>query len=343
MISLLSCGYAENQEEGFMIISDFQIRQPDANVWMCAYKNEIFIFIPRGSNRRNKYTDCIISLSKGEIVYKFDYRIKILGYSNGIIYFVAPEENIEGTIIGMFDMSIKNINWLECDYKIEHTRTSVYMSSESICIPIEENSDGYNYAVVSGKSIISYKQEVPVTYYKDVYYYLSRPYPMKGIYNGVLTEDVITKGIDGNEKRIELDGASIPLSIFQISESVVLYCINGRTPLSIIESDQKITPVFTFDCLMSESSIALHENKIFLSVRRYREFGPLSLGYLIDSNDDLEGLYTINMSDFSVRKISDSFYTGLYNLDGTCLYGCDTDGNVYKIAFDGASQLIFSP
>ena len=122
-----------------------------------------------------------------------------------------------------------------------------------------------------------------------------------------------------------------------------MYCINGRTPLSIIESDQKITPVFTFDCLMSESSIALHENKIFLSVRRYREFGPLSLGYLIDSNDDLEGLYTINMSDFSVRKISDSFYTGLYNLDGTCLYGCDTDGNVYKIAFDGASQLIFSP
>ena len=51
--------------------------------------------------------------------------------------------------------------------------------------------------------------------------------------------------------------------------------------------------------------------------------------------DTAEGTYRIDLTDFSVVKVSDQIYNGLYYFGGDCLYTCDEYCNIYVLDMQG--------
>ena len=72
-----------------------------------------------------------------------------------------------------------------------------------------------------------------------------------------------------------------------------------------------------------------------MSLLRYEKLGPLALGGVRYEDDQVEGTYRVNLDDFSVRKISNEIYNGLYYFGGDCLYACDQNCNIYRLGLDG--------
>lgn len=104
--------------------------------------------------------------------------------------------------------------------------------------------------------------------------------------------------------------------------------------LYLISKDSNdIVELFTIECMVSVSTIALQGNNVYLSVKRYEEHGDF--GMLRYENDTLEGTYRISLIDYSVEKLSDEIYNGLYIFDDTGIYACDENCNIYKLDFDG--------
>ena len=100
-----------------------------------------------------------------------------------------------------------------------------------------------------------------------------------------------------------------------------------------VNDNQSISLLFELPCLSSSSAVAVVNEDIYLSVKRYEKFG--SLGMLRFENDTAEGTYKISQADFLPVKISDSIYNGLYFFGGESLYACDEFCNIYRLDLQG--------
>lgn len=103
-----------------------------------------------------------------------------------------------------------------------------------------------------------------------------------------------------------------------------------------IQEDGQILDVFPeFMCFSSESSINFYEHYIFVSFMRWEGWDESGLGIKHFEDDQLAGTYRIDIRDFSIEKISDKIYSGMYIFDDSGIYTCDRDGNISKISFSG--------
>ena len=103
-----------------------------------------------------------------------------------------------------------------------------------------------------------------------------------------------------------------------------------------IQEDGQILDVFPeFMCFSSESSINFYEHYIFVSFMRWEGWDESGLGIKRFEDDQLAGTYRIDIRDFSIEKISDKIYSGMYIFDDSGIYTCDRDGNISKISFSG--------
>lgn len=109
-----------------------------------------------------------------------------------------------------------------------------------------------------------------------------------------------------------------------------------------IQEDGRIVDVFPeFTCFCSESSINFYEHYIFVSFLRWEDWDESGLGIKRFENDQLAGTYRIDIRDFSIKKISDKIYSGMYIFDDSGIYTCSREGDISKISFSGEElQLI---
>lgn len=324
--------------------NNLQVRQINAAVWMCSFVDDIYMYMNTGFGLNKKNIGRLVSLGKKEVVYTFPSSAKPLGYLDGRLYYTCIISGLDRSDLVVLDLRSMHLNTIKSEYSIEYEPgcATVYSFPDSICIPLDKNSKGFHYAVVSGDTILRYTDEAMMATDGTIEVFLSSPDSMLGNINGIILEEVIIKKSDGATKTLSREGKSIPVAVFEIGGCVVLYCDRGNNLLSIITSDMHVEPFFSVECLESKSSLAIHDHTIFLSLRRYLEWGPGYLSYATPVDDEVEGLYAIDVPDMTIRKISDSFYTGLYNLDDQCLYGCDIKGNVYQIGFDGSAVLVYA-
>jgi hypothetical protein len=97
--------------------------------------------------------------------------------------------------------------------------------------------------------------------------------------------------------------------------------------------------LFAVDCIYALSAVNVHNGYAYLSFVRYTDWGPLNIGGKRDENDELNGTYRICLTDYSVEKLSDDIYNGLFIFDDTGIYACNEDGCIYKLDFDGQRVL----
>lgn len=110
---------------------------------------------------------------------------------------------------------------------------------------------------------------------------------------------------------------------------------NGDFLFFVEAGSGNVVELFTVDCLYAQSAVNVHNGYAYLSFVRYTEMGPLNLGGKRDENDELNGTYRISLLDYSVEKISDEIYNGLFIFDDTGIYACNEDNNIYKLDFEG--------
>ena len=102
-------------------------------------------------------------------------------------------------------------------------------------------------------------------------------------------------------------------------------------------------PVAVVFCLIEKecevkSAVTVVGSDVYFSLDRWEEeYGFYQLRHF--KNDTIPGTYRISLKDFSMKKISDEIYDGLYNFDDTCLYVCYKQ-NIYQIDFDGNVQKV---
>lgn len=108
-----------------------------------------------------------------------------------------------------------------------------------------------------------------------------------------------------------------------------------------IRDDGLILDVFPkFTCFSSESCINFYEHYIFVSFMRWEDWDELGLGIKRFEDDQLAGTYRIDIRDFSIEKISDKSYSGMYIFDDSGIYTCDLNGDISKISFNGEELLL---
>lgn len=104
--------------------------------------------------------------------------------------------------------------------------------------------------------------------------------------------------------------------------------------LYLIEKESgEVIELFTVECMTSISAVNVHGDYAYLSFKRYEKHGEI--GMLSYENDTLEGTYRISLTDYSVEKISDDIYNGLFIFDDTGIYATNKDDEIYKLDFDG--------
>ena len=143
---------------------------------------------------------------------------------------------------------------------------------------------------------------------------------------------------EGNE--INLIGENkIPPDV----RSYVIPCDNGillhnaahNLPLYYIEGETgKIVELFPeIEAMEMQTAVNIHNNYVYFSLLRYEKWADLGMARF--ENDTLEGTYRISLTDYSVEKISDHIYNGLFIFDDSGIYACNQAGDIYKLDFDG--------
>ena len=114
---------------------------------------------------------------------------------------------------------------------------------------------------------------------------------------------------------------------------LLIHNARNNDALYFIDESGTIRCLFETDGCEVRSAITVVGSDVYFSLDRWEEeYGFYQLRHF--KNDTIPGTYRISLKDFSMKKISDEIYDGLYNFDDTCLYVC-YERNIYQIDLDG--------
>lgn len=125
-------------------------------------------------------------------------------------------------------------------------------------------------------------------------------------------------------------------SVFLIpcDNGLLVYNYNSCDMLYYIPDDTgEIIELFAFEGIHSIGSVNVHGDWVYVSFNRYGSYKDV-IGYIPIKNDTFEGTYRISLIDYSIEKLSDEVYHGMYIFDDTGIYACK-ESNIYKLDFDG--------
>ena len=110
----------------------------------------------------------------------------------------------------------------------------------------------------------------------------------------------------------------------------------GRNTLCYHIGENGIEPLFNVPCSFSISTCTVIDNYVYLSLLRYEKIDDETYkGNLRYENDEIEGIYRINLLDHAIEKISDSIYNGLFYFGGQQLFCCDSQCNISIMDLQG--------
>lgn len=145
-------------------------------------------------------------------------------------------------------------------------------------------------------------------------------------------EELVCVDPQGNSTTVPLAASEKSLVPYQ-DGLLVLNTTDGNT-LHYITPTGDVIELFRADDMHAESAVNFHGDYVFLSLQRYESWNGRA-GTPAE-NDPVNGTYRIDMRDYSVEKISDTAYDGLYIFNGTGIYATDRFANVYQLDFNGA-------
>ena len=120
------------------------------------------------------------------------------------------------------------------------------------------------------------------------------------------------------------------IDLFPAQGGVLAYARNCTTPLYWIDPSGTVKELFSYVGMSTKTAMNLVGNDVYLSFLRYKGYGKKWDAPVRFPNDEKEGTYVIHLDDFSVEKLSDQVYNGLYVFNDGYLYACTERGSVYQ-------------
>ena len=155
-----------------------------------------------------------------------------------------------------------------------------------------------------------------------------------GDYNYYLSDGFLVQ-IDrygNNTELISLGEVNQPLLL--TDHNLLLIMQVGTTGILKIDTNGIITELFNpYGGDKVYSSIQVYDNYLYLSVRRYKKSGLLETVRF--KNDEIEGLWRVNISTGVKNKISKKMYEQLYIFDDSGIIACSFSKDIVKLDFDG--------
>ena len=125
-------------------------------------------------------------------------------------------------------------------------------------------------------------------------------------------------------------------SLIPLDNGLLVHNRGWRHLLYYISESGEVRDLFDADCYRSNSAMTVYRDTVFFSVKRYQNGGDFGASGSQSIPDDARsGTYRINLADYTMEKISDMVYTGMFIFDDTGIYACDSKNNIWKLDFDG--------
>lgn len=165
-----------------------------------------------------------------------------------------------------------------------------------------------------------------------VYCYGDRTYTL--LYEGDTLNGIWCESIDEAGYVFRREAGQGIINVFPSENGLVIHCEQyGKLLYYVDGATMDVTELFVVTCDRSESAVNIWGDYAYLSFKRYEKYDHIFPKRY--ENDKMEGTYRISLIDYSVEKLSDEIYNGLYIFDDTGIYACDENCNIYKLDFDG--------
>ncbi len=325
-------------------------RQYGTTVWLGAYNGKVLM-----------YRDSFIALKKNS---KYDGKLLMLDGNKIKVLHALCSRNDGATIIGQAGQYVYYWTWSTsfwdhsynielCCYDVQHdTVTKLYNGQESklrsmnyfaedgsvyIVLSEDDTHKPSEFLHVKGNTVLETVSSVPSYQVGSQIFWPD--YPPQGhvlITNTRIPETIYHLDDTGEREKLSLDYGD-GRSVISTAQGLVIHNENsGGCLLYHIDEHGALHELFNADCMSSRSAVAVHESTVFLSVLRYEKLDD-TWKYFPESfkNDMISGTYRINLEDYSVQKISNAAYRGLFLFDHHSFFGCDEDGNIEQVDFDG--------
>lgn len=303
-------------------------RQTNASVDLFVQQNELF-FILRGGYTADDYNPKNIGrlgvLRDGQGQYFRDMP-QNLGETliwDGYAYYGWGTYDISrGSVLHRFDLHDGKID------KLKDIHSNAFATSKELSVGLDgvfyyvaDSNAAKGYPIINGEG--GELTNIPCTYELGDHVYYGN-----WVVGGSLSE--IEES--GKVRDISLGGGYEWFLPYK-DGLLAMNLTNGNT-LHYIDGNGTITKLFSDDCDYGVMAANSWDNYVFVSIQRYRMNEKRYDKYYYE-DDTQSGTYRIDMRDFSIKKISDNAYNGLYIFSEGEIFGCNTDSCVDKLDFDG--------
>lgn len=322
---------------GSEYISPANNRQYHASVWLGKYKNELFFAVPWGKkNDSNEGWLCRFRNGKAsrdvQLRQESTDHIDILGMQDRFLYYYSDYYGSSLRTdphpkILCCDVETGEISLLYSP-EIRGNRNVYFADDSSISIPLHSQKGQY-YLNVFGSEVLGLAPDTDDTKQYTVgdwTYYLR-------LSDHDIIEHVMARYAGGEATDVPLGDAS-QRSLIKTESGLLIHNYGRRDLLYYLDKDGAVVKLFSVPCSLSESSITVYHNSVYLSVMRYEKGTSSWSGMVGYKNDDVKGTYRIDLNDYSIEKVSDMIFDGMYIFDDTGIFACTEDNRVYKLDFD---------
>lgn len=246
-----------------------------------------------------------------------------MGIHNGFFYY-RKESGKDGYAVYCYDLETGKRNRI-VNTELFIRRNVLFMDNGTIYVPTG-SSTGVYYLIDGTECICEATQQV-------LYRIGENNYALEGE-----RESSVLFSMDPNgEKHSYEDIVPYGLkTLIPCDDGLVVHNETNGDFLYFIEADTgNALELFTTDCIYAYSAVTIHDGFIYLSFVRYTEWGPLGIAGKTNENDELNGTYRISLEGYSVQKISDEIYNGLFVFNDSGIFACNDDMQVFLLNFDG--------
>lgn len=308
-----------------------------ASVWMGVYNGKL-CFCPRVSGRSTKLDGNICTFTDDGVKKVCDLETEgptCFMYINDRLYYEYGGLNVCDLKTGEVRMIIA-----------ERMGALMYIAADGSLYFLHD-WDNYAPAELNAQKCVRVKQdgtvEDDVSLPEECGYRLAdKTYfvlPNNGWNSGGGFHAVFTLQEDGSLELVsELGKHNWTTTMIPAENGLLIHNTRNHDALYFIDESGTIRFLFETDGCEVRSAVTVVGSDVYFSLDRWEEeYGFYQLRHF--EHDTIPGTYRISLKDFSMKKISDKIYDGLYNFDDTCLYAC-YERNIYQIDLDGTVQKV---
>ncbi len=307
-------------------------KQYAADVQMSAKNGILYFYFPPTANDLH-YQSSLCSYDSGVLKKHHEVTGKVIAFHDGYLYYTIDPEFGKQEIYCYELMSgqeqfVSSVIRDGGDYlRQEYT----FVDSENV-LYIQNDNVNFNYCPVNG-SHYGEPGNKNETYSFDGWTYTVSDNQFHG-------KDIV--GISETGEAVHYDEMVDrgKLSVIPCEDGLLIHGeMYGNLLYYVDGTTGSLHKLFSVPADRTVSAVTVHGNYAYLSFMRYENYDTLFPKRY--DNDHLEGTYRIHLKDFSIEKISDSIYSGLFVFDDSGIYACDSECGIFKIDFDGSILMTF--